>query len=273
MKLHPRPDSMWLFWLLVLALGLLMAWLNAMTVIDDFNRNQVPYESWQPYLWEYSSFVVIFGLYFAVYWLARMCPLISPQWQKNLLIHGLATVVFSLLHVLLMVMIRKMVYAWMGGVYDFGDWSHELWYEYRKDFFTYFIFLLLLTAYGYWQAQQHQQQINTVPKLKVKNQQGVHWIAFTDINRIESGGNYVYVHAGDQVLPMRATMAEIEQQLAPDDFIRVHRSYIINSAHIKAVTDRSKDPCTVVLLNGKKIPVSRKYRAILWQLMGLVDDR
>ncbi len=262
---------MWIFWLVVLGLGLLMAWLNAMTVIDDFSRNQIPYQTWQPYLWEYSSFAVTFALYFAVFWLAKKWPLLSPQWRWHVLIHGLATVVFSLLHVVLMVMIRKLVYAWLGGHYDFGDWSHELWYEYRKDFFTYFIFLLLLTVY--WYAQQQVQVPNPVPKLKVKNQQGVHWVSLTDINRIESGGNYVYLHVNEQVLPMRATMAEVEQQLAPDDFIRVHRSYIINRAQIKTVTDRSKDPCTVVMLNGKKIPVSRKYRSTLWQMMDQAGDR
>ncbi len=269
--LKAKLGSMWVFWLAVFGLGMVIAWTNAMTVVDDLSRNQVAYKPWQPYLWEYSSFVVTFGLYFGVFWLSKKASLLDKQWQKHLPIHVLATVFFSLIHVVLMVLIRKAVYIWMGDQYDFGHWPSELWYEYRKDFFTYFIFLLLLTAYQYW-AQQQAITTSQQEKLKVKNQQGVHWIALADISRIESGGNYIYVHTREQVLPMRATMAEIEKDLRGGGFIRVHRSYIINSAQIKAVTDRSKDPCFVLLSDNKKIPVSRKYRADLWQLMAVVDE-
>ena len=264
----PLKWPMWSFWLGVFLLSALLAWNNALTTTADLIRNQVSFKPWQPYVWEFSSFLSTFVLYVGVYWLANKASLLSPNRLRNSVIHVLASVLFSVLHVLMMVWLRQIIYFLMGGSYDFGDWLSEWLYEYRKDVITYFVFLLTLYAF------QHVSQEKPIPvsgkaaqKLKVKNKHGVFWLNCADISSIESGGNYIYFHTNGQVLPMRSTMAAITKQLDPADFIRVHRSYIINQNHCKGLHKQSADSSELVLLNGKVVPVSKKYRADLIQAL------
>lgn len=259
---------MWSFWLGVFVLSALLAWNNALTTSADLVRNQVSFKPWQPYVWEYSSFLSTFVLYFGVYWLAIKASLLNQHWLRNLFAHVLASVLFSVLHVLMMVWLRQFIYFLMGGSYDFGDWLSEWVYEYRKDVITYFVFLLILYAFQHVSpVKQKPTSDKAIQKLKIKNKQGVFWVNCADISSIESGGNYIYFHTNGQVLPMRSTMAAIAKQLNPADFIRVHRSYIINLNHCKGLQKQSADSSELILLNGKVVPVSKKYRADLIQAL------
>ncbi len=163
-----------------------------------------------------------------------------------------------------MVWLRQWVYYLLGGSYDFGDWFNEWIYEYRKDVVTYFLFVLILAAYEYFtQVKAPVPKKTAVKKYQVKNKQGVFWLDQADIITIESGGNYVYFHTKEQVLPMRGTMAQLAEKLDPSNFLRVHRSYIVNLLHSKALQKNNTDSTELLLLNGKTIPVSKKYRAQL----------
>jgi hypothetical protein len=252
---------MWIFWMGMFALSALLAWNNALTTTADLIRNQVTFKTWQPYIWEYSSFLSSFLLYFGIYWLANNASLLNQNWLRNFFIHVLASVIFSILHVLLMVWLREIIYYTMGGEYDFGDWLSEWLYEYRKDVITYFIFLTTVYAFQYFSKPEPSTASESViKKLKVINKQGIFWINCIDITTIESGGNYVYIHANGQVQPMRSTMADIEAQVDPADFIRVHRSYIVNLDHCKGIQKQSNDVSELIMLNDKTVPVSKKYR-------------
>ncbi len=264
-------NSIWVFWSVVFVLGFLAAWKNSLTTSADLLRNDVPFKSWHPYVWEYTSFVCIFILYFAVYRLAHKYPLFVSKWPKNFIIHVLASVLFSLLHVLWMVWLRQLIYHWMGSTYDFGDWINEWLYEYRKDVVTYFVFILLLAAYKHFtQVKQPTKNVTGKKKFQVKNKQGVFWLDQAEIITIESGGNYVYFHTNQQVIPMRGTMAEVVKSIDHADFMRIHRSYIVNLKHSKALKKNNADSSELVLLNGKSIPVSKKYRN---QLLTLLEQR
>ena len=249
-------------------LGVVLAINNSLTTSDDLQRNQVSFKAWEPFVWELTSFVVIFALYAGVAWLARCCPLFSRHWPKNLLVHVLGSVVFSITHVVLMVLLRQGIYVLAGGHYDFGDWSGELLYEYRKDLITYVSFVLVHALWLHWRANHEPPAQTQDERLKVVNKDGTHLVPFADISSIESGGNYIYVHTTHQVLPMRGTMKSILAQLDPKRFIRVHRSYIINRACITRLTDLSSDPCTLVLTNGKQVPVSRTHRPAVQAAIG-----
>lgn len=262
----------WTFWLGIALLGVVLTWNNALTTTADLERNQVGFKNWQPYVWEYSSFISTYLLYFGVYWLAKKVPLNHANWVRNLGIHLLASVVFSVLHVLLMVWLRQIFYWLLGGQYEFGEWFSEWLYEYRKDLITYFIFLLTVYAFQYFSQPSENQKSQVQPeKLQVKNKQGVFWVTLSDITTIESGGNYVYIHANQQVLPMRATMTNIERQLNSSDFIRVHRSYLVNLNQCKGIKNPAGDSSELILMNDKSVPVSKKYRPKLMSALQHIE--
>jgi len=203
---------------------------------------------------------VIFGLcYVVVDAREDRVPLVEVNLRRHGWGDGLATVVFSGLHVVSMVALRHGVYGIMGESFDFGHWGVELWYEYRKDVVTYVVFVLLLSAYGY---HLDRQQANgpTDRRIRVKNKQGVFWLHPAEIITVESGGNYIYFHTAERVLPMRGTLADAEQSLDPAVFIRTHRSFIVNWSHIERLQKNQKDATELCLPNGKVVPVSKKYR-------------
>ncbi len=273
-KLDKFWTSFFWFWLGLSTIGLIKAHIRSVSVVDDLSRNQVSFMPWEPYVWEFSSTLVIISLVFAVaYWVKRH-PLFSPQWVHSVFWHFLGSIVFSLLHVLLMVFIRQMVYWLLDSHYDFGNWARELWYEYRKDVITYFTLLLMIELYFYlklsFKSQAELQNEAKNRQLKIKTQNGVFLLKPDEIITVESGGNYVYIHDDNgRVLLHRKTMAEMEKQLNHADFLRIHRSYIVNLKAIKGLKNQGKDPCILLLNNDKEVPVSRKYRKEVLSLMAM----
>ncbi len=79
-------------------------------------------------------------------------------------------------------------------------------------------------------------------------------VVFSEINYIESLSDYVKIYAGGKPIITRETITNIEAKLPKDDFIRVHRSFIVSLSKIKSYTNETID------LEMKEVPISRSYR-------------
>ena len=79
-------------------------------------------------------------------------------------------------------------------------------------------------------------------------------IIFEDISYIESMGDYVkvYTTAGDPIVT-HERISHIYKEL-PESFLRIHRSFIINSQHVDYFSK------TEVEINGSSLPISRTYK-------------
>jgi two-component system LytT family response regulator len=84
---------------------------------------------------------------------------------------------------------------------------------------------------------------------------------------IEAQDDYVAVHADGRHWLKNQRLAELEGQLDPHAFLRVHRSYIVNLAAIAGIEPAGRDRHCAVLTSGVRIPISRsgyqKVRAVL----------
>lgn len=80
----------------------------------------------------------------------------------------------------------------------------------------------------------------------------------TKVTYLESYGNYVKVWLEDEFHLTPGTLSGFEAELPGDDFLRIHKSYIINRRHIDYVEDYS-----VVLKDRKVLPVGKSYRKSL----------
>ena len=65
------------------------------------------------------------------------------------------------------------------------------------------------------------------------------------------------------------TMSHFENILNKEQFVRSHRSHIVNIQHITRIDPYEKDSHVAVLKSGEKIPVSRAGYARLKQVLGL----
>lgn len=81
-----------------------------------------------------------------------------------------------------------------------------------------------------------------------------------EIEWIEADDYYVAVHANGQRHLVRESMASLQRRLDPARFTRVHRSAIVNLAHVREVRSGTAADCVVVLRDGTRLPLSRRRR-------------
>jgi two-component system LytT family response regulator len=85
----------------------------------------------------------------------------------------------------------------------------------------------------------------------------VHVVPTASVDYIEAQDDYVAVCAdGKQYLKL-GSLAELEAQLDPAVFVRIHRSHIVNLGAIARIEPVSKDNHCAVLKSGVKLPISR----------------
>jgi two-component system LytT family response regulator len=85
---------------------------------------------------------------------------------------------------------------------------------------------------------------------------------------VEARDDYIALRAGGREYRKRHTLAEMEGRLDARRFVRVHRSFIVNVAHIARIERYAKDSRLAVLADGRKVPVSRAGFARLRSLLG-----
>ena len=84
-------------------------------------------------------------------------------------------------------------------------------------------------------------------------------INFSEINYIESLGDYLKIHLANKIVITRETITSIEVKLPQNDFLRIHRSFIISINQITSFTNE------FVEINDKAIPISRSYKKVVLQ--------
>jgi two-component system, LytTR family, response regulator len=87
------------------------------------------------------------------------------------------------------------------------------------------------------------------------------------IDWIEAADYYAKLHVGDAIQLVRYTMNELEKQLDPRRFVRIHRSAIVNVGRVKEIRVDYQNHHVVVLHNGKRVPLSRRRREVLEAVM------
>ena len=82
-----------------------------------------------------------------------------------------------------------------------------------------------------------------------------------DVVWIDAAGDYMCVHCADgETHILRTTMKQLEQELDPTRFVRVHRSVIVNADEVGQVLTLSSGDYVLQLTNKHEIRVRRSYR-------------
>ncbi|WP_316798281.1 LytR/AlgR family response regulator transcription factor [Pedobacter frigidisoli] len=90
-----------------------------------------------------------------------------------------------------------------------------------------------------------------------------------DINYLEADDDYVKLSTTDGAFFKNKTMSYFEQTLDPSQFIRIHRSYIINLAQVTKIELKEKDSYVVLLKSDIWLPVSKTGYVKLKAALGL----
>jgi two-component system LytT family response regulator len=94
-------------------------------------------------------------------------------------------------------------------------------------------------------------------RVVVKKNGVIKIIAVTDIHYLEADDDYVKMSTTEGIFHKNKTMSFFEQTLESSQFIRIHRSYIINLAQVTKIELKEKDSYIVLLKSDIWLPVSK----------------
>jgi len=111
-----------------------------------------------------------------------------------------------------------------------------------------------------------QPAAKPLERLAVKSEGRILIVKTADIAWIESAHNYVQIHEDKRSHMLRETITAIEARLAPEKFVRISRSVIVNVERVKELEPLFHGEYRVTLQNGTRLTLSRRYRKKLQQL-------
>jgi len=105
-------------------------------------------------------------------------------------------------------------------------------------------------------------------RLVVRNQGQMVFLRVAEIDWIEAAGYYACLHVGGDTHVLRRPLADLEQDLGEDRFVRIHRSTIVNLDRIRGLELQAGGEYEVVLRSKARLRLSRRYRKRLQERMG-----
>lgn len=105
-------------------------------------------------------------------------------------------------------------------------------------------------------------------RLVVRRGARVSFVRIDEIRWISAAGNYVEIHVPSGEFLLRRTLQELERELDPRRFLRIHRSTIVSVDHVREIRPEGRGDGEVVLDDGTKLPLSRTYRERIDDLLG-----
>lgn len=115
----------------------------------------------------------------------------------------------------------------------------------------------------YYQNHQNYRQ-----RLSIKMKNRILILETKDILWIQASGSYLEIHTYQQKYLIQESLKNLEQQLDPQKFIRIHRSTMVNLSQIYALEPWFNGEYFVVLKNKKKLKLSRKYKDKVDMILG-----
>jgi len=109
----------------------------------------------------------------------------------------------------------------------------------------------------------------TIQKLPIKLGNKVHFINTELITHIEASGYYAEIYTDEKKYLLRESLTKLIEKLTKFDFIRIHRSTIINLAYMQELVHSNYNEIDVKMKNGKLFRVSKSYKKELFTILGL----
>ncbi len=97
-------------------------------------------------------------------------------------------------------------------------------------------------------------------RVMVKEDDRIRFIKTERIDYLEAAGNKVRLHVGNDAFEIRTTLRGLAARLDPSQFIRIHRSTVVNLDRVREVQPWFGGDYLAILVDGRQLKVSRSYR-------------
>ena len=102
-----------------------------------------------------------------------------------------------------------------------------------------------------------------IDRLAIRSVGSISFVEVSDIEWIAAEGSYVRLNGKGKSTLMRESLRKLERVLDPSVFLRIHRSTIVNIQAIAELNPQFHGEYRVILKNGRRLVMSRKYREIV----------
>lgn len=89
-------------------------------------------------------------------------------------------------------------------------------------------------------------------------------ISYSDIYYIEAARSYSYIHAKGRKYTLTNSMKKVLDKFESPDFVRVHRSYVVNLNHITGIEGN------IIKMGDLRVEMSSKYRSVLMEKINFI---
>ena len=253
---------------IIAAATLIIATVNVSTKLSDADSYGAEMAWQNPATTEFSSgfaLIIIMPFLFAFF---DHQAITFGNWHRKLSFYIVASILFSLTHVFLMVGARQL--AWpilFDRSYDFfAGGPGALLYEYQKDVVTFLMYLLIATL----QRQvilARTAKASTTDPIMLKSGSTTILLQPAEFLFAKSAGNYAEITSLSGTHLARITLAELGRllQSTGSDAVRIHRSCIVNRTAILETAPIAGGDLSVKLRGGERLRASRRYKDQLTQ--------
>lgn len=113
----------------------------------------------------------------------------------------------------------------------------------------------------------HENDDKQLDRIAVKDKTDIHLIAIEDVVYLEAQDDYIAIHTKERSFLKNARMKFFEENLDPKKYVRIHRSYIVNTNFIKKLESYNKESYLLLLTTGQKINISRSGLQLLRRVL------
>ena len=121
------------------------------------------------------------------------------------------------------------------------------------------------------ESLQNLEQAQSAPAVFVRDRDGHARVALASIEMLQADKDYVHIHTREQKYIVREPLHSFLEQLKSPEFVRVHRSYVVNISFVERVSRRLGGPPDIVMTSGATVPVGRNYADSVRRLLAVFE--
>lgn len=130
---------------------------------------------------------------------------------------------------------------------------------------------LLLARVEAW-VRSFDPKVAFRKRFAVRNRSHITFLDAVEVDWVEAEGNYVRFHVQGSTHLVRTSLAALDTELDPRDFVRIHRSLIVNVHRIREVESVFQGEYLVVLRDGTRLTSGKVFRERLERALGLIPE-
>lgn len=238
---------------------------NVFTAIHDAAEHGQRLSAWEPAVWESTSGVATLLTCAIIYWAVHVAPPGRTRWPKFLLVHALASLIFSGLHVVIMNAMRVGIYAALHRHYQFDESGFA--YEYRKDLIAYILWSAIFWFFTRQPPEPADSTRSDSSVVAIQDGKRLLRIPVGEVTAVRAAGNYVEFLLLDGRRPLaRKSLQQVHDELGGHGFVRTHRSWLVNVRHVREIRSIAAGDYRIELEGSMEAPLSRRFPQALVRL-------